>query len=191
MTEVPALIYLLLPLLGGGIVHGLCLRYDLLPWLATPIDRGANFRGQPLLGSHKTFRGPVTMLMGSALTLWIQCAWLHELPLARSLELFDYASVSPWSLGAALGLAASLAELPNSFVKRRLGVAAGGAARGMHVVLFYFIDQVDLLAGAWLVLAFVVEPTLSLVLTSIAIVFLGHAFVSLVGYWLRMRPAPY
>ncbi|NNL86764.1 MAG: CDP-archaeol synthase [Myxococcales bacterium] len=191
MNETTSLAYLLLPLLGGGLVHGICLRYDLFPRLATPIDRGARLGGKPIFGSHKTFRGPLAMVVGTALTLWIQARWLHEVPAARHLELFDYGATSPWFLGAALGLGAALAELPNSFVKRRLGVAPGGASKGARVAVFYFVDQVDLLAGAWIVLASVVAPTASRILISVAIVFIGHAIVSVVGYWLGMRPVPY
>jgi hypothetical protein len=191
VTEAFSLVYLLLPLLGGGLVHGLCLRFDLLPWLATPIDRGATLGGRPLLGSHKTYRGPVTMALGSALTLWLQATWLHDAAALRELELFDYGDASPWLFGGALGFTAALAELPNSFLKRRLGIVAGGSAPGVRVAFFYFVDQVDLLAGAWIVLAQRVDPTLERILGSIAIVFVGHAIVSVLGYWLRMRPAPY
>jgi hypothetical protein len=46
-----------------------------------------------------------------------------------------------------------LAELPNSFLKRQLGIGAGQAGRGVFGFVFYVIDQVDMLVGVWLVLS--------------------------------------
>jgi hypothetical protein len=49
------------------------------------------------------------------------------------------------------------------------------------------LDQVDLRAGAGLVLAFVVRPTLGLVLGSLLCFYVGHQALTLAGYALGMR----
>jgi hypothetical protein len=41
-----------------------------------------------------------------------------------------------------LGAFAMLAELPNSFLKRQLGIASGEAGHGVFLPIFYLIDQV-------------------------------------------------
>jgi hypothetical protein len=49
------------------------------------------------------------------------------------------------------------------------------------------IDQVDVVAGAWLVLAFVVTPSAPLVAASLAFVFVAHQAITVLGYLLGMR----
>lgn len=49
------------------------------------------------------------------------------------------------------------------------------------------LDQVDFLAGGWLVAALVVTPTASLVAWSAAFVFVVHQIITAVGYVLGMR----
>ncbi len=93
-------------------------------------------------------------------------------------------------LGLAVGTAAMLAELPNSLLKRRLGIAPGVQARGMLGVPFHVIDQVDVLFGAWAVLACVTKPTAGRLAGSLGTVYVGHQLVSLVGHWLGMRNTP-
>jgi hypothetical protein len=48
--ELAGTAYLLLPLLGGAVVHGLCMRYGWLGFLKRPIDRDRTWRGRPIFG---------------------------------------------------------------------------------------------------------------------------------------------
>ena len=43
--------------------------------------------------------------------------------------------------------AAMAAELPNSFLKRRVGIPPGAQANGMRGMAFHVLDQVDVGAG--------------------------------------------
>jgi hypothetical protein len=179
--------YLLLPLLGGALVHGLCMKHGWLALLARPMDGGASLGGEPLFGHSKTFRGPVMVAVGAGAVFALQQAAHHRVPPLAGVALVDYASLPLW-LGAAAGAAAELAELPNSFVKRRLRIAPGGTARGPLALLFYLWDQLDLLLGYWLALAAFVSPTPLRVALSVAIVGAIHPLLTLIGYLLRMRP---
>jgi hypothetical protein len=91
------------------------------------------------------------------------------------------------SLGLAVGAAAMLAELPNSMLKRQMRIAPGAQASGGRGLAFHVLDQVDVLVGAWAVLATVVRPTLGRVSGSVACVYVGHQVVTRLGYWLGMR----
>jgi hypothetical protein len=189
LLEVAGTAYLLLPLVGGAVFHGLCLRYGWLDFLARPMDGGRIFRRRPLFGRSKTFRGPLAVAAGTGAVFALQQGVLHRCDVLASIELFDYASQPIW-LGAALGAAAELAELPNSFVKRRLGIEPGGTARGPLAVVFYLWDQLDVLLGFWLAGSFVVAVTPLRVALSIAIVGAIHPLLTLAGYLLGMRPTP-
>ena len=80
-----------------------------------------------------------------------------------------------------------LAELPNSLLKRRAGIPPGQQQRGPVGVLFQVLDQVDVLVGAWLVLAWFVPPSAGLVVGSIVFLLLAHPLITLLGYAFGMR----
>jgi hypothetical protein len=188
LHEVLGTAYLLLPLLGGALLHGLCMRYGWLGFLARPIDAGRTFRKRPLFGRSKTWRGPVTVAAGAAAVFALQRHVLHGIAPFASLELVDYARLPVWWFGAAAGAVAELFELPNSFVKRQLGIEPGGTARGPLGALFFLWDQLDLLLGYWLVFSLAVAPTPLRVAASMLIVGGIHPLLTVIGYLLGMRP---
>jgi CDP-diglyceride synthetase len=184
--------YLLAPLLGGAVFHGLCVRYGWLSFLARPIDRGRTLRKAPVFGANKTYRGLAALALGTGALAGLQTDVLHQVAALRSLELFDYGGMNGWFFGAGMGAASMLAELPNSFFKRRLGIPPGRSAGGMLGAFLYILDQVDLVVGVWLTVA-VTAPsaiTPNRILLSFAIVFVVHQATNVLGYALRMRSTP-
>jgi CDP-archaeol synthase len=139
-------VWLTAPILIAGLAHVAVITLDLASGLARPIDAGRRWRGQPLLGSNKTWRGFVVMPAATAITVAAQQALAGRswrlaalVPLARR-------APPAWIVGALCGAAYVLAELPNSFVKRRLGVAPGVSARRLRVAQ-YAVDQLDSVIG--------------------------------------------
>ena len=188
LEEVAGAAYLCLPLLGGAIVHGACMKYAWLGFLARPIDGGRTLRGRPLFGHSKTWRGPLAVSAGAAAVFGLQRELLHHVPVLASLELVDYASLPGWWFGALAGALAELSELPNSLVKRQLGIEPGATARGLQGILFFLWDQLDVLLGFWLVFALVVPPTPLRVAASVVVVAGIHPLLTVAGYLLGMRP---
>jgi hypothetical protein len=171
------------PLFLGLILHGFCIRFGWLAGLARPVDRGSVFRGRRLFGPNKTYRGLVAVGSGTALGYTLQGLWPElQPPSLRHLPLVHLAL-----FGLALGIASMLSELPNSFLKRQLGIAAGAPGRGVAAPLFYLLDQVDFLFGAWLVACPWVSPTWTRVLASVVFVLLVHQVLSILGALLGMR----
>jgi hypothetical protein len=187
MREFYVVTYLFLPLLVGLALHGFCIKYDLLSFLYYPIDRGRKLRGKRIFGENKTYRGVAVVSMGTAIGFALQSLLFHQIASVRSVELFDYAFFKSVSLGLAVGVAAMLSELPNSFIKRQFEIAPGTAAKGWKSVIFYVYDQIDFLLGAWLVLAIVVPVTVGRVLLSSGLLLVAHQIMSSVGYALGMR----
>ena len=143
-------LYLIAPLVVAGAVHGPVIKRDLLPGLARPLDFGRSFRGERILGANKTWRGVLVMSTVSVLVVFVQLQ-LDGVEPFRGLGALDYGGGRWLALGLALGLAYNLAELPNSFAKRRLGIPPGGVSRRRAAVQ-YAVDQADLAVGATLVL---------------------------------------
>jgi len=138
--------FLVLPVVLGGLGHVAVLKTNVLSTLAVPIDNGARWRGQPVFGANKTWRGIALMTGLTAVASGAQAALVRRNRWTNGLDVLGTARVNAWLAGAACGLAYCLAELPNSFVKRQLGIAPG--TRGTRASrLQYVMDQADSVAG--------------------------------------------
>ena len=183
MDELALVASLFAPLFVGLVFHGSCIRFGWLRRLEAPIDRGALLRGRPLFGRNKTYRGVVAVALGAAAGYSLQSAAPELQPPAwRGLPTLGIAFV-----GFLIGSAAMLSELPNSLLKRQLAIAPGAPGGGRAAPLFYVFDQVDFLAGAWLVVWPWVSPTWPRLLWSIGFVFVVHQAISVIGALLGMR----
>lgn len=182
--------WLLLPLLGGGIAHGFAMKYGWTPWLARPIDGGRRWRGVRCLGDNKTWRGPVYLGLGAALTLGVQAMVSGNVGWMAAVYTLD-TGILGWLLcGFALGFAAMLGELPNSFLKRRAGIQPGDGGGGSYAWFFYLYDQIDillLLFPAWWLLGALTWPRALLAIVLVAVI---HQLLSSIGYRIGMRKTP-
>jgi hypothetical protein len=186
--EILGTVYLLLPLLGGALVHGVCMRFEWLAFLKRPIDGGRSWRGRRVFGHSKTWRGPLLVAVGSASVWWLQQHALHAVHVLAALERVDYRTLPGAGFGALAGFVAELGELPNSFVKRRLGIGPGETARGPLALLFYLWDQLDVVIAYLLAIACVVPLTSIGVAAALVVGAAIHPLLTLMGYALRMRP---
>ena len=178
-------LYLFAPLLVSAALSGVVMRLDWLRVLKRPIDGGATWRGRRVFGDGKTWRGVIIAVVGSIAAVAIQKHVVGEH--VGSIAVVDYARVNVIALGAAMGGGAMLGELPNSFVKRRLGIARGATATGPTSVFFYVWDQVDLLTTTWPLLLPWVRPSALVVVASFLVAMAMHPFIALVGYLVGAR----
>lgn len=177
--------YLFAPLLFSAAISGLVLRNGWWMGLARPIDGGLTVRGRRMFGRNKTWRGLACSLIGCTIAVAVQKYFIGHR--AGALAVVDYDKVSAFALGTAMGFGAIVGELPNSFVKRQLGISPGGRATGAWTPVFYVLDQVDLLLTAWPILLVWVRPGWLFVLVSFAMIFTVHQVVSLIGYVIGAR----
>jgi hypothetical protein len=175
--------WVFLPVLGAAEAHAPVLRFDLLRPLKRPIDGGRTFRGRRVLGDNKTWRGALVMSTGPLVaTLALsRAAWYRERlpPPVRD--------ASPALVGAILGVATVTGELPNSFAKRRLGIAPG-TQRNAALTLF---DQADFVLAAWLLLRPVYAMSAREAAEVFAIVAAVHLPINLIGRWLGVRSSAF
>lgn len=178
-------VYLLSPLLVSAALSGVVLRFNLFSALKRPIDGRLMFRGKRLFGDSKTWRGVATAVVGSVLAVAVQKHVLWHL--ASGLAIVDYRQVNAVLFGIAMGVGATAGELPNSFVKRQIGISPGATARGPSAILFYLWDQLDLLTVTWPLLAFWIRPTVVMVGASVLVALTLHPVVALIGYLIGAR----
>jgi hypothetical protein len=168
-----------------------------LPWarsLNRPIDAGAALAdGRRVLGDHKTWKGLLGLVVLGALAGAVWGQVIH----GSSLEQYNlfYArhdnSVG-FNLftGALQGLVYAVFELPNSFLKRRVGISPGRRHGGAWTVLFVVLDQIDSVAGCALLVAVFAPVGWAFVLVTIALGGITHLVLNLFLYALRLRKHP-
>ena len=122
---------------------------------AVPLDGGLAFRGRRILGDNKTARGFVVMVPAAAAAFTMLAALAADATRTRlwPLPLPSYALLGAWA-----GFGFMAGELPNSFVKRQLGIAPGAAARnGAAAIVHFALDRLDSGLGMLAALSLVVE----------------------------------
>ena len=162
-----------LPVLGAVVLHAPALRYDLLKPLKRPISNR-------LFGSNKTWRGALVMFTGVVLATAVAWKLMPD-------ELRD----ESWLLvGALIGAGVVLGELPNSFLKRRLGIAPGERRLTPGGVALVVYDQADFVPA----IALALLPIWAMPLDTLAIGFVAvatvHLVVNVIGYWIGARDQP-
>jgi len=176
--------YLFAPLLVASLLSAVVLRFELWRPLRRPIDGGRTFRGRRVFGDSKTWRGVVVAVVGCLAAVAVQAGIGDRI---GALAIVDYREVPAVPFAIALGAGAMLGELPNSFTKRQLGIAPSKTTTGPLAIVFYVWDQVDLLFGAWPLIAIWVPVTLDVVLASFVLALVIHPTVSLIGFLVGAR----
>ena len=187
MRAISIALWVIAPVVLSGLTHVAVIKLGLFRKLASvPLDLGATSGGKRLFGENKTLRGAVVMIAATALWVLLQTrlsaflGWRDELSP-------PFECLHPIAWGALVGAGYVAGELPNSFVKRRLGIAAGAAARGSLRVVFWTIDQVDSLVGVMVFLAAVWHPSMATVAALFGVTLLVHPIVALVMYFLGLK----
>ncbi|HSX17575.1 MAG TPA: CDP-archaeol synthase [Patescibacteria group bacterium] len=157
-----------------------------IPWLRkfdAPIDCGLTFRGQRLLGSHKTWRGLISGLLFATITLWLQqlavehSSWIHTMT-----SQVDYPSLPTLILGPLFGLGALGGDAIESFFKRQRRVPPGHG--------WFPFDQTDYIIGG----AIATMPFVTLTLFQygwlIGLWLIVHLVSTYIGFLLGLKERP-
>ncbi len=149
-------VFLIVAFVLAGIVQTIWFRSRLSHRFTVPLDLGRTFRGKRIFGPNKTLRGFVVMIPATAMSFF-----LLGLSVSCDPELaYRLWPIKPWAfavLGLLAGLGFMIGELPNSFLKRQLGIQPGEAARSWPAKpLFLALDRIDSIVGALLVISLAV-----------------------------------
>lgn len=168
----------------AGLVHVLWLKSALSRQFCQPLDGGARLGGQRIFGANKQVRGLLAMPPAAATAFASVVAARDVLPEWINRGLWDLPVAEYAALGFTAGLAFMLAELPNSFLKRRLDVAPGEAPnqRWLKPVCFA-LDRVDSTLGVMLALSLAVPVSAATWLWALVLGPLPHAAFSV---WLHL-----
>ena len=124
----------LLPLILTNVLHMIIVKMDLFTMLKKPIWANG-------FGDNKTWRGVFVIVL-------LNMMFVYLISFSLKLEVEH-----PFLIGFVLGMCYVLLELPNSYLKRRLGIASG-ESHPKHKSLFAMIDKTDsafgVALGYWL-----------------------------------------
>lgn len=170
---------LVLPLVVGGVLHMIIVKKDILSYLKKPIH-------QRWFGMNKTWRGFVVM----PLATWPGVVLAQNIE--RSLDLSSPLLLvhSSFFLALVLGLAYCLAELPNSYMKRRLGIKEGQTAE-KNKALYIFLDQADSSSGCLIAYKLLVSFSWPVFWGTILFGMGIHFVINLLLYSLKLRKNPF
>ena len=118
------------PLICSNICHMIIVKNDWFSVLKTPIST-------PLFGLNKTFRGVVVLPIITGFVAFSNSVFFGPFETTIWYDFF---------VGLGLGMAYILAELPNSFLKRKLGIASGQKSNRYNFVQT-IADKADSLIG--------------------------------------------
>ena len=182
----------LMPVVIGGAANMVLTKTPLYRLHNSPIDGGKSCSdGRRIFGDNKTWAGFFGMIVATCIAqmLWGLLSAAFE-GLGSRNELyrhFDNTLLFNAAVGAVFGLTYVICELPNSFVKRRIGIQAGKTEHGFKGVLFFIIDQIDSLLGVVLILAILVGLTVPQYIQYIILGALTHIALNAALYALRIR----
>lgn len=152
-------LYIQIPVVIGGVLHMVVVTNDYMSFLKTPIHEG-------LFGANKTWRGVIVVPLLTA--LGALCLIPLEYLQVRIYGQSIFQEFNLLIVGCVAGFGYLLAEFPNSFIKRRLGIAPGESAAKFKT-LFVVMDQVDSGIGVavayWWVLGFSMEVSVLYIVT--------------------------
>ena len=188
LESLSAAVFLLLSMSAAGAVHVWWLTWATSDLLMQPLDFGRTFRGRRIFGDNKRVRGLIAMPIASGAMFALLGGLHRQLPDWLARGMWDLSTGRYALLGVAAGLAFMLAELPNSFLKRQLGVAPGETpGEGLARVLCVLLDRFDSILGVLVVISLLV-PTLPL--TWAWVLFIGpgvHALFSALLFRLGVK----
>ena len=184
-------LFLLVAMSTAGAAHVYWLRTPFSRRFAWPVDGGLRFRGQRLFGDNKRVCGFMVLPPAAGVTFMILGGVLNLFPEVVVQGLWP---LSPWQyagLGLLCGLAFMLAELPNSFFKRQLGIAPGQSPeRSLLRPLTLIVDRYDSVLGVLLVASVLVPVPAATWFWVLVLGPLIHAVFSLVMHTLGIKARP-
>lgn len=179
LTDFYQVLILSLPLVVGGILHMIVVKMDILSYLKKPIHHR-------WFGVNKTWRGFFIMPLATWPGVLLAQSWEPSLDLSSPLLVGE----ASWFLALVLGLAYCLPELPNSYLKRRMGIKEGLTSE-RHKFLFLILDQADSAFGCLIAYKIILPISWPVFWATILFGIVIHPLFNLMLYQLKIRKNPF
>ena len=179
------------PLMLGGIANMVFTKTKFYKKYKMPIDRGKTaWDGKPIFGPNKTWIGFASMIVFCILFQLLCGLCCGAFGWEKYNDLYRCQPNTLWLnliFGALVGAVYMICELPNSFIKRRIGIKAGKTDSGIKGAVFFVVDQIDSIVGVMLVLAAFTDIGVAGYFKYVAFGGLTHIGVNLLLFALKIR----
>ncbi len=175
----------------AGILNSIFCKLSILNFLKKPLDNNKKLKdGNRIFGDNKTWKGFIGYII---LNIICSCIFSFIWKISN-LENLNYFYINHQNtitynilIGFLLGLFYALFELPNSFIKRRLGISPGKTIKGPKKLLFIFLDQADSIFGMALVVWMFYPIGILVYLLFILFGALTHILINMLLYFAHLR----
>lgn len=179
------------PVILAGIFNMIFCKLKILKTMQVPMDGGRVLSdGNRIFGDNKTWKGFLGYLIFGTVFTVIWGFAIRNTAL-NSLDFFYINNENTLAfntiVGVLLGLAYALFELPNSFVKRRLGITPGKPATGIKKAIFVFVDQADSIFGCALVVWFFYDLGILKYIGFVVVGAVTHIIFNMLLYFAHLR----
>jgi len=171
----------------AAILHMVAVKLDLFPALKMPLDAQHTYRGKRIFGQNKTWRGVVLMVVFSIAGTYFLQFLTGISPTIQSNNILDFNKNSAIFYGVLFGLAYTLGELPNSFIKRQKGIEEGKRGPFIHIL----IDQADSPIACLIVLWAFTRMDVNFFIAGCFFYLLLHLFFNVLLFLLGIRKNPF
>lgn len=183
MDSIIFALWFFLPAGGANMAPIIAAHLPYLSKLNAPLDAGKKYRGKPVFGKNKTWRGLLSGIIAATVIVYLQqliwqsgsAGFLGD----ASTEYLDY---SPLLLGLLFGAGALLGDAIESFFKRQRNVPAGSS--------WFPFDQIDYIIGGCLAVAVVARLGPLEYMLILVLWFVLHLLFSYIGYLLKLKAQP-
>lgn len=194
LTYIFSCFYFFLPAYFANMTPPLIRKAGIFKFLDSPVDFGRTFFGQPIFGSHKTWRGTIFGIIIGILVVLIQY-FLYQSLFIKRISLIDYQKINLLLFGFLISFGAVFGDLIFAFIKRRLRIKPGAP--------FIPFDQINYVIGTIIFLtpffkAFKIEMIncywsfcdwWEVWLTIFILTFILHIIFNRLGYFLKISRA--
>jgi len=187
MKLIVELLIFALPVIFAAILHMVVVKLDIFAFLKFPIYHNKKWRGKPIFGKNKTYRGLVVMILLSIIFTFLYKLLLNNSTSFASYNLLDFENYGFIFYGLLYGFGYIIAELPNSFVKRQLG-SQEGKAKNIFMII---ADQLDSTIGV--MLFFIPFSNFTFLHFAVGLLFFAiiHLSINYLLYILGVRKEPF
>ncbi|MFQ6049533.1 MAG: CDP-archaeol synthase [Candidatus Paceibacterales bacterium] len=171
-------LYFFLPAYFTNMTPPLIKKAGIFNFFDRPVDFDRKFRGQPILGVHKTWRGVILGIIVGILITLLQL-WFYQFPFIRGISFFDYRKINIFLFGFLISSGAVFGDLLFAFIKRRLKIKPGAR--------FLPFDQTNYVIGAFIFLTPFLKLNLIIWVTLFVLTFFLHIIFNRIGYLLGLH----
>ena len=173
-------LYFFLPAYFTNMTPPLAHKAGILKFLARPVDFNKKFRGEPFLGSHKTWRGVILgILIGFLVALFQK--YLYRFLAIQKISFLNYSQINIFLFGFLISAGAVFGDLFFAFIKRQLKLEPG--------TKFLPFDQTNYVIGAAFFLTLFFKIDILIWLTLFILTFFLHIIINRIGYYLGLHRA--